>query len=60
MRDGAFVFCEHPVHFARELRLEVRYVVATAEDTVPMGPIIGNRDFLDGSRRAIFCNGDGR
>jgi hypothetical protein len=33
MRDGAFVFCERPVHFARELRLEGRYVVATSEDT---------------------------
>ena len=27
MGDGAFVFCEHPVHFARELRLEGRYTL---------------------------------
>lgn len=29
--DGVFEFFEHPVHFAREKRLEGKYVVATSE-----------------------------
>jgi transposase len=31
IRDSAFVFFEHPIHFAREQRLEGRYVLATSE-----------------------------
>jgi transposase len=31
IRDGAFTFGEHPVHFDREVRLEGRYVIATSE-----------------------------
>ncbi len=31
LRDGAFEFFEHPVHFEREKRLEGRYVIATSE-----------------------------
>lgn len=31
VRDGAFEFFEHPVHLAREKRLEGKYVVATSE-----------------------------
>jgi transposase len=31
IRDGAFTFFEHPVHFEREQRLEGRYVIATSE-----------------------------
>jgi len=31
IRDGAFAFSEHPVHFEREQRLEGRYVLATSE-----------------------------
>jgi len=31
IRDGAFEFFEHPVHFEREQRLEGRYVIATSE-----------------------------
>lgn len=34
LRDGAFVFFEHPVHFPREQRLEGRYVIATTEANV--------------------------
>jgi transposase len=34
MRDGVFTFCEHPVHFAREKRLEGRYVISTSEKTL--------------------------
>lgn len=33
LRDGAFVFFEHPVHLEREKRLEGKYVVATTEET---------------------------
>jgi len=31
IRDGAFAFFDHPVHFEREQRLEGRYVIATSE-----------------------------
>jgi transposase len=31
IRDGAFVFAEHPVHLEREKRLEGKYVIATSE-----------------------------
>ncbi len=31
IRDGAFVFFEHPVHLEREKRLEGKYVIATSE-----------------------------
>ena len=34
IRDGAFVFFEHPVHLEREKRLEGKYVVATSEKNV--------------------------
>ena len=34
IRDGAFVFAEHPVHLQREKRLEGKYVVATSEKDV--------------------------
>jgi transposase len=34
LRDGAFGFREHPVHFEREQRLEGRYVIATSEKTM--------------------------
>lgn len=34
VRDGAFKFCEHPVHFEREKRLEGRYVIATSEKNI--------------------------
>jgi transposase len=34
LRDGAFVFFEHPVHFECEKRLEGKYVVATSEMNV--------------------------
>lgn len=34
IRDGAFRFFEHPVHFEREKRLEGRYVVTTSEADV--------------------------
>lgn len=30
LRNGAFEFFEHPVHFAREKRLEGKYVIATS------------------------------
>lgn len=31
IRDGAFVFAEHPIHLEREKRLEGKYVIATSE-----------------------------
>lgn len=31
IRDGTFVFLEHPVHLEREKRLEGKYVIATSE-----------------------------
>jgi transposase len=31
LREGSFEFFEHPVHLARERRLEGRYVIATSE-----------------------------
>jgi transposase len=31
LREGAFVFLEHPVHLEREKRLEGKYVLATSE-----------------------------
>jgi transposase len=31
IRNGAFVYFEHPVHLAREQRLEGKYVIATSE-----------------------------
>jgi transposase len=31
IRDGAFVYFEHPVHLEREKRLEGKYVIATSE-----------------------------
>jgi transposase len=31
LRDGVFAFCEDPVHFEREKRLEGRYVISTSE-----------------------------
>ena len=34
IRDGAFVFFEHPVHLAREQRLEGKYVIASSEKDV--------------------------
>jgi transposase len=34
LRDGAFEFFEHPVHFEREKRLEGRYVIATSEANI--------------------------
>jgi transposase len=34
IRDGAFTFGTHPVHFEREQRLEGRYVIATSEKTL--------------------------
>jgi transposase len=34
LRDGAFEFCAHPVHFEREKRLEGRYVIATSEKNI--------------------------
>jgi len=34
IREGAFVFGEHPVHLQREKRLEGKYVVATSEKDV--------------------------
>jgi len=34
LRDGAFVFFEDPVHFAREKRLEGRYVIASSEKDI--------------------------
>jgi transposase len=34
LRDGAFKFFEHPVHFEREKRLEGRYVIATSEANI--------------------------
>jgi transposase len=34
LRDGAFEFFEHPVHFDREKRLEGRYVIATSEANI--------------------------
>jgi transposase len=34
IRDGAFSFMEHPVHFEREKRLEGRYVISTSEKTL--------------------------
>ena len=34
IRHGAFVFFDHPVHLAREQRLEGKYVIATSEKDV--------------------------
>jgi transposase len=34
IREGAFVFAEHPVHLQREKRLEGKYVVASSEKDV--------------------------
>ena len=34
LREGAFEFFEHPLHFAREKRLEGRYVIATSEKAI--------------------------
>ncbi len=34
LRDRAFAFFEHPVHFEREKRLEGRYVIATSEANI--------------------------
>lgn len=34
IRDGAFVFFDHPVHLPREQRLEGKYVIATSEKDV--------------------------
>jgi transposase len=34
IREGSFVFAEHPVHLAREKRLEGKYVVASSEKDV--------------------------
>lgn len=31
LQDGVFEFCEHPIHLAREKRLEGKYVIATSE-----------------------------
>ena len=34
IRDGAFIFFDHPVHLEREKRLEGKYVIATSEQNV--------------------------
>jgi transposase len=34
IRDGAFVFFDHPVHLEREKRLEGKYVIATSEKDI--------------------------
>jgi transposase len=34
IRDGAFVFFDHPVHLQREQRLEGKYVIATSEKDI--------------------------
>ncbi len=51
IQDGAFTFVEHPVHFARERRLEGRYVISTSEKTLsPLDAVAMYKQLLDVER----------
>ena len=40
LREGKFEFSEHPVHLAREKRLEGKYIIATSEMTMEMSEAV--------------------